>query len=107
MTIDTEKPFDEMTPEELNKVMRQVKNTATKKKGKSPYSAPGIRLHGYLPAKMGDRFMICMDFAWKSGWIQKKREYNFVNWCVERIISSIEEEMSHNPNFPDLKDNQA
>ena len=67
----------------------------------------GIRLHGYLPFVMGDRLTRCMNYAWDSGWLKRKNAYMFVSWAVERIIVSIEEEMSHNPRFSDLQDNQA
>ena len=107
MTVDKYKPFEEMTAEELEEVDRKVRTEPTRNKGKHPYSVPGIRLHGYLPAKMKDRFLSAMDFAWKSGWLKRKNKYYFVIWCVERVIASIEEEMSHNPRFSDLQDNQT
>lgn len=65
-----------------------------------------VRLHGYLPGKMGERFNRCMQYAWDSGWLKRKNEYMFVSWGIERIMDSIEEEMSQNPRFSDLQDNQ-
>ena len=67
----------------------------------------GIRLNGYLTSDMKERLERCIDYAWKSGWLKRKNRYHFVSWAVERIISSIEEEMSHNPRFSDLNDNQT
>lgn len=64
----------------------------------------GIRLNGYLSPEMRVRFETCMDYAWKSGWLKRKNIYMFVSWGIERIIDSIEEEMSHNPRFSDLND---
>ena len=66
----------------------------------------GVRLNGYLTSDMKERLTKCMDYAWKSGWLKRKNRYHFVSWAVERIIASIEEEMSHNPRFSDLQDSQ-
>lgn len=107
MTFDTTKPFEEMTAEEMGEVNRKLRKEQTKNKGKHPYSVPGIRLHGYLPAKMKDRFLICMDYAWKSGWLKRKNGYHFVSWGMERIIDSIEADMANNPRFSDLQDSQT
>lgn len=107
MPIDTHKPFEEMTSDEMDEVTRKVRNETKKTKGKSPYTVPGVRLHGYLTGKMKSRFLICMDYAWKSGWLKRKNEYHFVSWALERIIDSIEEEMQNNPRFSDLQDSQT
>ena len=67
----------------------------------------GIRLNGYLPGIMDKRLARCIDYAWKSGWLKRKNRYMFVSWAVERIIASIEEEMSQNPRFTPLEDSQT
>jgi len=65
----------------------------------------GVRFNGYLLPEMGERFFKCMQYAWDSGWLKRKNKYHFVSWAVERVMTSIEEEMSHNPRFSDLNDN--
>lgn len=106
MTLDKDKPFKEMTSEEMSNVMRKVKSGPAKKKGKHPYSVPGVRLHGYLPAKMREDFTKCSDFAWRSGYLKRKNEYHFVSWAVERIMDAIKQEMAQNPRYSDLQDSQ-
>jgi len=65
----------------------------------------GVRFNGYLLPEMNERFFKCMKYAWDSGWLKSNKKYQFVSWAVERVMTSIEEEMSHNPRFSDLNDN--
>ena len=105
MAIDTTKPFGEMGAGEMDEIIRHVKKEIPKKRGRPIDTVQAVRLHGYIPGKMRDRFEACMEYAWRNRWINKETEYDFVNWAVERIMSSIEEEMSHSHRFPDLQDN--
>lgn len=103
--IDKDKPFNEMTASELDQITREVSKKTKGKIGRPMNSNQGIRLHGYVSGKDSIVFLKCLDYAWKSGWIEKKNGYHFVNWALERVMSTIIEEMSHNPRFSDLKDN--
>lgn len=107
MDIDKNKPFMEMTPDEMSKVIQQVKEEMPKERGRPRHKEEAVRLRGYLPGKNRDRFMKCMTYSYNNGWIGEEKVYAFTNWCVERIITAIEDEMSHNPKFSPLKDSQT
>ena len=101
MTINPSKPFEEMTPDELTEVFREVK----KLRRDQPYKLPGIRIAGYIPPDWADHLETSVDYAWRKGMIKHKTVFSFTTWCVKQVISSIMVEIRHELTNPPLKDN--
>jgi hypothetical protein len=101
MVINASKPFEEMTPDELNEVFREVK----KLRRDQPYKLPGIRIAGYIPPDWAEHLDMAVDYAWQKGMIKHKTVFSFTTWCVKQVISSILLEIRRERTNPPLKDN--
>lgn len=100
MPINPSKPFEEMTPDELNEVFREVK----KLRRDQPYRLPGIRIAGYMPPDWADHLEVAVDYAWRKGMIKHKTAFSFTTWCVKQVISSILVEIRREQTNPPLQD---
>lgn len=101
MAINPTKPFEEMTPDELNEVFREVKRL----KRDQPYRLPGKRTMAYIPPDWAKHLEDCIEYTYRKGMIKSKTPYSFANWAIKQVISSILLEIRRERTNPPLKDN--